>query len=204
MADEVRDSEGAEGRGRGAGLRLFFAVELPEEVRGAAAEHVARLRREFPDVRASWPRAESLHVTLKFLGEVDAARVETLARAAEVAASGLAPFALTAEGAGVFPPRGPARVLWLGLRDETGRLARLQSRLEDECASAGFAREPKAFKPHLTIARLRSPQGSAALAEAHRRAAFGPHRFEVSGFVLMRSELGPGGSRYTPLSRHVF
>lgn len=199
------ESERSEAGGaRGAGLRLFFAVELPGELREAAAAHVMRLRREFPDARASWPRPESLHVTLKFLGEVAAARVETLSRAAAGAAEGFAPFELSAEGAGTFPPRGAARVLWLGLRDESGQLARLQRRLEEECEAAGFARETKPFKPHLTLARLRSPQGAGALSEAHRRTTFGPHAFQVSEFVLMRSELGPGGSRYTPLSHHPF
>ena len=192
---------------QGESLRLFFALELPREVREAATAHTARLRRDFPGVRASWPRPESLHLTLKFLGEVTAARVETLAGAAAGAAEGLAPFELTVEGAGTFPPRGAARVLWLGVRDDTGRLARLQSRLEDGCAAAGFARESKPFKPHLTLARLRALQRAelvAALSEEHRGTPFGPHRFRVSGFVLMRSELGPGGSRYTPLSRHTF
>lgn len=197
-----RGGAGAAGGGKGGGLRLFFAVELPGEVREAAAAHVGRLRRDFPEVRASWPRPEGLHVTLKFLGEVDSSRLESLTRAGAAAAAGMAPFGLSVEGAGAFPPRGAARVLWLGLRDEGGRLASLQRRLEEECEAAGFQRESKPFKPHLTVARLRVPQGAGALSEAHRRAAFGPHVFEVSEFVLMRSELGPGGSRYTTLSRH--
>jgi 2'-5' RNA ligase len=80
----------------------------------------------------------------------------------------------------------------------------LQRRLEDECAAAGFMREPRAFKPHLTLARLRTPKDAHALSDAHRRLPFGPHRFQVSELVVMRSELGPGGSRYTALSRHAF
>lgn len=204
MADDESRRGGAAGGAKGAGLRLFFAIELPREVREAAAEHAARLRRDFPDARASWPRPEGLHLTLKFLGETEASRVDSLSRAAAAAAYGFAPFALAIEGAGAFPPRGAARVLWLGVRDESGELSRLQRRLEEECAAEGFAREPKAFKPHLTLARLRTPQGAAPLSEAHRRAQFGPHAFGVADFVLMRSELGPGGSRYTPLSRHRF
>lgn len=189
---------------KGVSLRLFFAVELPREVRETAAQHAARLRRDFPAARASWPRPESLHLTLKFLGEVEAILIDSLSNAAAVAAAGLVPFALTIEGAGAFPPRGAARVLWLGVRDDSGHLSRLQFRLDKECAHAGFPRESKPFEPHLTLARLRAPQDAAALSEAHRRTPFGPHSFEVSGFVLMRSELGPGGSRYTPLSRHAF
>ncbi|HJQ34313.1 MAG TPA: RNA 2',3'-cyclic phosphodiesterase, partial [Pyrinomonadaceae bacterium] len=163
-----------------------------------------RLRRDFPDARASWPRPESLHLTLKFLGETEAIRIESLSGAATVAAAGLDPFTLSIEGAGTFPPRGAARVLWLGVRDDSGQLSRLQFRLDKECAVAGFPRESKPYKPHLTLARLRAPQDAAALSDEHRRTSFGPHTFQVSDFVLMRSELGPGGSRYTPFSRHAF
>ena len=188
---------------KGPSLRVFCAVELPADVRAAAAAHAARLRRDFPEARASWVRPEGLHVTLKFIGEVAAARVRDISSAAEAAVEGFAPFSLLVEEAGTFPPRGAARVLWLGLRDESGGLARLQRRLEAECKAAGFPAEPRAFKPHLTLARLRQPASAHELSEAHRRSTFGPHRFKVSELVVMRSELGPGGSRYTPLSRHA-
>jgi RNA 2',3'-cyclic 3'-phosphodiesterase len=197
----VRSAESS-GAGRVESLRIFCAVELPEEVHAAAATHAARLRRDFPEARASWPRPESLHVTLKFVGEVEAARVETLSRAAGAAVEGFAPFELSIEATGTFPPRGAARVLWLGVKDASGGLARLQRRLEDECAAEGFPREPKQFKPHLTLARLRAPKDAQALAEAHRLLPFAPQHFAVSELIVMRSELGPGGSRYTPLSRH--
>ena len=187
----------------GEGIRVFCAVELPEAIRAAAAAHAARLRREFPDARASWARPEGLHITLKFIGEVEAARVEALARAAGAAVGGFSPFRLAVEESGTVPPRGAARVLWLGLKDESGQLARLRRRLEEECEADGFPREPRAFKPHLTVARLRTPQDAHALSEAHRRTPFGPHHFEVSELIVIRSELGPGGSRYTPLSRHT-
>jgi RNA 2',3'-cyclic 3'-phosphodiesterase len=185
-------------------IRVFCAVELPREVRAAVAAHAARLRREFPDARASWARPEGLHITLKFIGEVEAARVESLSRAAAAAVEGFKPFRLSIEESGTFPPRGAARVLWLGVKDESGQLARLQRRLEEECSSAGFPPESRAFKPHLTVARLRTPKDSVALSEAHRQTPFGPFHFDVTELLVIRSELGPGGSRYTPLSRHTF
>jgi 2'-5' RNA ligase len=182
-------------------LRVFFAVELPDEVRSPVAERMRRLRSEFPEVRASWERPEKLHVTLKFLGDVEHARVEVLSRAAARAGSNIEPFDLTINEPGSFPPHGQPRVLWLGLVDATGRLAFMQSALETECVAVGFPRESRAFKPHLTLARIRSPQGARELAEAHRETHFEPQSFKVSELVLMLSELGPGGSRYTPLSR---
>lgn len=206
-ADEGSRAEtpaGSRGAASGESLRVFCAVELPDEAREAAAAHAARLRGDFPEARASWARPASLHITLKFLGEVGDARVRELSRAACAAAEGFGQFRLSVEEAGTFPPRGAARVLWLGVRDESGDLARLQRRLEEECEAAGFPREPRAFKPHLTLARLRAPKDAHALSEAHRRSTFGPHAFHVSELVVMRSELWPGGSRYTPLSRHAF
>lgn len=183
-------------------LRVFCAVELSDEARSRAAERVRRLRAEFPEVRASWEKPEKLHVTLKFLGELEAARVEALSGAAASAVARVEPFELTVEEPGSFPPHGQPRVLWLGIRDDSGRLAFMQRALETACAGEGFERDSRAFKPHLTLARLRSPHGARELAAAHRESSFQPQRFEVSELVVMRSELGPGGSRYTPLSRH--
>lgn len=205
MAEDETKRRGKAGHKSGLSLRLFFAVELPREIREAATAHAARLRHEFPAARASWPRPESLHLTLKFLGEVEAIRLDTLHHAAVAAAAALAPFALTIEGAGTFPPRGAARVLWLGVGGDPDQLSRLQFRLDKEGVYVGFPREAKPFRPHLTLARLRAPQSAevvAALSEAHRRTPFGPHAFQVSEFALMRSELGPGGSRYTPFQYH--
>lgn len=182
--------------------RIFCAIELPSEVRARVAEHIATLREAAPRVRASWDRAEKLHITLKFLGEIEQGRVEALQRAAARAAERERGFELGIEGTGAFPPRGLPRVLWLGVRDESGALARLQSSLEDECAIEGFAREKRPFHPHLTIARLRAPEGARALAVLHEQRGFEAAGFAVSKLSVIRSELGPGGSRYTELSRH--
>jgi RNA 2',3'-cyclic 3'-phosphodiesterase len=182
--------------------RVFCAVELPTEARARAAEHIAHLREAMPNVRASWDRAEKLHITLKFLGEIEQSRIEALLRAAARAAASAQGFELSIEGAGAFPPRGLPRVLWLGVSDPSGGLIRLQSRLEDECATASFAREKRPFHPHLTIARLRQPEGARRLAERHQETGFEAVRFTAAELTVMRSELGPGGSRYTAIAQH--
>jgi 2'-5' RNA ligase len=183
-------------------MRVFCAVELPDELRSHVGERVRRLRAEFSDVRASWEKPEKLHITLKFLGDIERARIAVLSSAAARAVAGVEPFELTINEPGSFPPHGQPRVLWLGIVDVFGRLAFMQRALEEECAAVGFPREPRAFKPHLTLARIRSPHGARELAAAHRETPFEPQRFKVSELVVMLSELGPGGSRYTPLSRH--
>ncbi|HEX7955833.1 MAG TPA: 2'-5' RNA ligase family protein, partial [Pyrinomonadaceae bacterium] len=96
----VGTSAASTGSSGGATFRVFCAVELPEEIRAAVAAHASRLRRECPDARASWARPEGLHLTLKFVGEVEAPRVQALSRAAEAAAKGFSPFRLSIEGPG--------------------------------------------------------------------------------------------------------
>jgi 2'-5' RNA ligase len=185
-------------------LRLFYAVALSEEAVSRAAAHAASLRVEAAgQLKVGWERAEKLHVTMKFLGDVPAPRVGQLSRAAERVASRYAPFHATLEGCGVFPSRGRPHVLWLGVARGADTLDSLQRDLADECAREGFPREARPFHPHVTIARLRSTDaGARGLASLHLATGFGPVEFGVTEFVLMRSELGAGGSVYTPLARY--
>jgi 2'-5' RNA ligase len=183
-------------------LRIFYAIELPLEIRARAAEHIARLRSTLPHLRAGWERTEKLHLTLKFLGNVEESRIPALSLAAERAVSAFSPFTLTVADAGAFPPHGQPRVLWLGISDSSNTLARLQQALEDECAAAGFKREQRPFHPHITIARLRQPAGARQLAAIHKETGFPAMELTVKEIILMHSEMTPGGSRYTPLTRH--
>lgn len=185
-------------------LRVFCALELPAEVRARAAEHSARLREASGEVRASWERAEKMHLTLKFLGEIPAGRVKALSDAAASAALRSQSFILALKGTGAFPPRGNPRVLWLGIEDSANALHALHKRLEEACAAAGFAREERPFHPHLTLVRIRAPQGARQLAELHLRTDFERIEFAVADLFVLRSELGQGGSRYTEISRHRF
>lgn len=184
--------------------RLFCAVELSEEARRAVFAHLARLRATLSaPARVSWERAEKLHLTLKFFGDVEGERIDPLAAALSRAARDARPLALRLRVAGVFPSAGQPNVLWLGVTDDSGGLARLQARVEAECAAAGFPRERRAFHPHVTLARVRQAnRETRRLAHQHVDLGFGPAEFAVMEIVLMRSVLGPGGSDYSPLSRH--
>lgn len=185
-------------------LRIFCAVSLSEEARQRAAAHVARLREIAPRAKISWVRPESLHLTLKFFGEIDAAMLDKIARASGRAAAGCAPFALRLNGSGNFPPRAAkSRILWLDVADDHGRLAHLQTRLEDECVAEDFPREAQAFRPHLTLARVRVADAETRRAAvAHSESGFAPVSVPVEALAVMRSELGPGGARYTICSLH--
>jgi len=184
--------------------RVFIAIELPSVVRKSLSDHIHGLRKALPDVQASWSREENLHLTLKFLGNTLVARMEALSQAAQRAAVRFQPFDLIVGRCGAFPPRGQPRVLWIGIDDPTGELTKLNRALEDECAKAGFAREQRPFHPHLTITRLRKPQGSRRLAELHGAMGFTNQQVSASEMVLFRSELLREGSQHTAISHHCF
>lgn len=180
--------------------RVFCAIELPPDVRARVLDHITKLRSASPTARVSWARDEGLHITLKFLGEMEPHKVRALSQAADHATQHVQPFSLVLENTGTFPTSGTPRVLWIGVSDRSGNLAKLQQSLEDECANEGFIREERTFHPHLTIARQRAPQGERTPAVLQPGVQFEPAEFHVTELVVIRSELGHGGSRYSKLS----
>lgn len=177
--------------------RVFCAVELPEAVRTRLEDHVRRLRKDVPEVAASWSRVENIHLTLKFFGNVEVKLIEKIAEAAERAVKEFPAFQIGVGGTGVFPRPSRPQVLWIGVSDPSDQLTALQERFETECAAEGFPKEDRAYKPHLTIARLRKPEGARQLADAHLQIEFEPIEVEVKEIVLFRSELSPKGSKYS-------
>jgi len=184
--------------------RLFIAIELPSNVRSTLRAHIDQLRSAVPEARASWAAEENLHLTLKFLDATPLTKVEELSQAARRAANGVGSFEMIMGNCGAFPASRQPRVLWIGVEDPSHRLTLLHQALEDECAQAGFAREHRPFHPHLTIARLRKPQGARRLAQAHKAMGFDRETVVASHLALIRSELRSEGSRYTVIARHPF
>jgi len=187
-------------------MRAFIAIELPDEVRRG----LSRLRRELQRDEhrfVKWVDPEAIHLTLKFLGNIPSRRVTEIARAIEVAAKATAPFELDVSGLGVFPNLRQVRVLWVGIGGEVDRLKELQRGIDTELTALGFAREDRAFVPHLTLARVRqgaSPSERTSLAELFNTAVF-EDRYEakVETVSLMRSQLTPAGAIYSRLSEAV-
>lgn len=189
--------------GREGSWRVFCAIEFPARVRRLVLDHIARLQAAVPEAKASWSREANLHLTLKFLGEIPQTSVQDLSNSASRAVIGLAPFSIRLEKSGTFPAHGQARVLWLGITDESGKLGELHARLEDESAKEGFAKDDRPFHPHLTLARLRQPQRAGSLATEHRQMEFEPVETVVSELLVIRSELSSAGSKYSVVSRHA-
>jgi 2'-5' RNA ligase len=183
--------------------RVFCAVELPQVTRQLVLAHIARLKEKFPDAKASWARDANLHLTLKFLGEIPTASVADFSKAVSLAVNQVQPFSLRLEQTGIFPTHGQPRVLWIGINDPSTQFAELHARLEEESSQVGFPRETRPFHPHLTIARLRHADNARALAATHKQMEFEPMDVAVAELLVIRSELGSEGSKYTVVSRHA-
>jgi RNA 2',3'-cyclic 3'-phosphodiesterase len=171
-------------------LRLFVGVELPAEVREAIE---ARAEALHGFVAFRWTPAANLHLTLAFLGWVEPGRVEEITERLAGAAADLVPFEVRVGGAGRFPERGKARVLWVGLDDAEGRLTVLADRLR---RTLDVAPEGRPFRPHVTVGRARQP----VRAELPVAEATGP-AFVVDTITLFRSHLARPHPRYEPLAR---
>lgn len=181
-------------------MRLFVAIDIPEEVRSALSAAATKLKAAAPDAR--WVRPESLHLTLKFIGEQPEEKLPVIRGALE-AVQGVAPFTLAMYGLYFFPDKRFPRVLAAFVHGETGHreAAELAKRIELQLSAVGIAREERTFRGHLTLARL-DPRGKhdaweTALADMIRR-EWG--QFPVGEFHLYRSELRRGGAVYTKLA----
>jgi 2'-5' RNA ligase len=182
--------------------RMFCAFELPESLRARISQHSQKVRDAVPEAAASWSRPENIHLTVKFFGNVAQQRVTPISAAAARVVKEFSPIQIDVGKTGVFPRPSRPQVLWIGIDDASHALATLHKQLEHEFAREGFAKEDRAFQPHLTIARIRKPHDSNRLAESHLGIEFSKVTIELSELVLFRSELSSKGSKYTPISRH--
>jgi RNA 2',3'-cyclic 3'-phosphodiesterase len=178
--------------------RLFVAVPLSEPARAAVADVVERIRAGEPEGRGvRWVRLDGLHITLRFLGPTAESRVDAVAAAVADAAAGITPFEIRVSGADAFPPVGRPRTLWLDLDRGIDDLAALAGRLDDALARAGWERERRPFRAHLTLARAdgvrAGPATVAALKEAAAELAI---ESPIDRIVLFESITGSGRARY--------
>ena len=179
-------------------MRAFVGIGLPAACRDAIGAALAPLRAGRS--RVAWTPDRNLHLTLKFLGEIDGGRVAGLAALMADAARDVPPFDLVAQGAGGFPSLRAPRVLWVGIREPLELVGKLQQNMETAFAGAGFPPEDRPFHPHVTVGRVRGvlPPG---WGEAFR-AAFAGARLRpvpVASYQLYESRLSPGGADYTVL-----
>lgn len=184
-------------------LRTFIAVELDAAARRQLQSLQAALQARVAPGLVRWVALENIHITLKFLGETRPEQAPVVAAALDSIGSMLAPFQVTLAGRGCFPNFKRPHVIWAGLVDHGQRLQKLAEAVEKSVAPLGWPTDARPFSPHLTLGRVNDH------ATSRERADLGAviealevgelSRLPVSTLYFMRSELQPGGPRYTVL-----
>lgn len=185
-------------------IRSFIAIELDPSHHRALEVLQMQLKRERAGRYIRWVASENIHLTLKFLGDVEASKITAVEGAVARACAGVPPFHLVIGGMGTFPNSRRPRVVWVGLAGQIEIAARLAQRLEDSFAALGFSRESRPFSPHLTLGRVKRDVGPADLQfvgqmiENTRVGELG--ELAVKSVAVMKSDLKPTGSVYARLA----
>ena len=171
---------------------MFVAALLPEEIKELGNEYLGALKPLCDGVK--WEKREKLHVTLKFLGDVDELQAGRVTSAVGKLLPGFSPFEMNIAKLGGFPNLGNPRILYIGL-SENEELRALHEQMEQELGSLGFVNERRRFIPHITVGRIKSRLRLKKPLPIPERASF-----EINKIGVMQSELRKEGSVYTPLS----
>ena len=179
-------------------MRAFIAIDLPETLRSSLGQCQAFFRPSAPGAR--WVRPEGIHLTLKFLGEVEPVTLEKIKESLKTAGR-FEPFRVEIIGFGFFPDARRPKVFWAGVEAGPG-LAELAGHVEGAMASLGFPPEERPFRPHLTLARFREPRPQPALAKVlEQQTELTLGAFDACEFFLFESRLSPGGAEYVKIAR---
>jgi len=185
-------------------IRAFIAVPLPRSLLDQLAALQQQLADQVPARSVRWVRVESIHLTLKFLGDTLTEKLPHVEQALSAVARYAPTAAFTVEGLGCFPnPRHP-RIVWVGVKDPTGWLEVLQDAIAEAMTHLGYEREKRKFKPHLTIGRVNrgvSRDDAAQVGQATGDMPVGLlGEISATSFGLIRSVLKPTGAEYTTLT----
>ncbi len=185
-------------------LRLFVAIELPQEVRAALAEAIERLKAAGVDDGLRWVRPEGIHITLKFLGATDEEDLPAIVSSLREAVREHAAFSLQLGGLGTFGGNRNVRVVWAGVAGKTDALASLATNVDQTMAALHFPRESRPFAAHLTLARVRDDVSAGDRERIHRVVSDSPTEpgavIRVEQIALMESTLQRGGAVYRALA----
>jgi len=185
-------------------IRAFLALDPPPEVLRKIADIQGMLRMNIQGA-LKWVRPEGIHLTLKFFGAIAAKAVSAVSEVVAGQAAGARPFNLEAKGLGVFPDTRRPRVLWLGIGGEVERLSALQQAIDQGLEACGYPREQRPFRAHLTLARIKSPQGLGGLdGVLTAKGSESAGKFTATGLTLFKSDLTPKGAIYTVLNHFPF
>lgn len=184
-------------------IRSFLAIEISQPV----LEKILEVQKELSKIGADikWVEPENIHLTLKFLGNIEEASIDLIIKSVEEVMLSFAPFTLKVKDIGGFPNLKNPRVIWVGIVDNEKVLSKIHKMLESRFKKIGFRGEDRTFQPHLTLGRVRSARGKAELIkrmEMFKGSDFG--EFEVDKVILFKSDLTKEGPIYTPLKEVRF
>jgi RNA 2',3'-cyclic 3'-phosphodiesterase len=183
-------------------MRLFVAIELDHPMKRTLRRLVEHLQPHNRDVR--WVHEDNMHLTLKFLGDVPAEKLDCTIDACRSTIHQSAAFSITLDRCGCFPPAGPVRIIWGGLEDPSSALTALALRCEDEFQRIRVDREDRPFASHVTIGRVRNDRSQGALRRSVESAPVRTTTQSVDHMVLFESSTHPQGVRYTAVERLRF
>ena len=182
-------------------LRLFIAIELPSNI----IDGLRNVQEELKDKsnKLSWAKPENIHLTLKFLGDTETGKIDSMVNILEGIAGKSFSFEISVKGVGTFPAAGTPRVIWVGI-EENKDMLQLYNNIEEGLAALGFEKERRDFKPHLTIGRIKFLNDRAGLRRGLEKVAgLNLARFAVAGFALFKSTLTPEGAIHTKLKEYT-
>jgi len=184
-------------------IRTFIAIQLPPDIKAALYRLQIDLRAE-KDNSVKWVKPNSIHLTLKFLGNVDTEAIPQITNVIEKSIKNVKPFSLALSEIGAFPDTRAPRVVWVGLEGDTEMLSKLQQLLERSVAAIGFTPENRGFSPHLTLGRVRNgvrPNQRRILSERLSVVKLKTMQaIKVNSIDLMKSDLTTQGAIYTQLA----
>ncbi|MDO9565274.1 MAG: RNA 2',3'-cyclic phosphodiesterase [Candidatus Desulfaltia sp.] len=179
-------------------IRTFIGFELPEKIRSFIGSIQENLKSNQLD--AQWVQTKNIHLTLKFLGNINKDDSQKVGEAIFKSAADHAPISLTAKGIGAFPGINRPSVLWVGIKGQIDMLIQLQRSLDDQLEKIGFSRENRPFKGHLTLARVKKQLDQAKLIDAIKKyKELESEPFIADNIVLFKSDLKSTGAIYTKL-----
>jgi len=183
-------------------VRAFIAADISDEVRGRMGQLLGKLKRTESGVK--WSRLNSIHLTLRFLGNIFASQVDVAAEAMAEAVMGIDPVTVEVAGWGTFPEGKRPRVIWLGLKKGADGLREVFDGLEKALIARGLGPADKKFSPHLTLGRVKTGERlnqALRVMESEARGSFG--EYEVDRIRLIQSRLNPAGAEYTLLRETI-
>ncbi|MBD3378913.1 MAG: RNA 2',3'-cyclic phosphodiesterase [Candidatus Omnitrophica bacterium] len=178
-------------------IRTFVALELAPEMKSELCGLIRSLKSSGAQVK--WARSGNLHLTLKFLGDVDESSVPLISEALSRVSGEVPFFRISFSGIGVFPSWSRPRVIWAGVSRGKKEVEALAAAVSSALESLGFEREKRAFRAHLTLGRVRGGRNTGKLREAAEKAVIPAAVLPVKKVTLFRSELDPGGAMHSVL-----